>query len=60
MVSGLKPCPFCGDEACATGNGREYWVECQSCLASSNYHERRDVAVDLWNRRAPASEGEQK
>ena len=47
----LKPCPMCGSDANVTGNGRDYWVECESCLASSNYHENRDMVITLWNRR---------
>jgi len=42
---------MCGCDANVTGNGRDYWVECESCLTSSNYHENRDTTIAAWNRR---------
>nr|WP_249182197.1 Lar family restriction alleviation protein [Burkholderia vietnamiensis] len=59
----MKPCPFCGNKGCApTKNGDWGWVYvyCHCCLANGPAHDDLDKAIAAWNRRAPASEGEQK
>nr|WP_254209798.1 Lar family restriction alleviation protein [Burkholderia multivorans] len=64
----MKPCPFCGSSVSFEpykNNGLK--IECKSCLVG--YHQRTlryglewlaEKMAETWNRRAPASEGEQK
>lgn len=71
IVSELKPCPFCGGHARIAKVGSDWWRvrvkhddECalddDHCLTASQTDEGRQWVVTAWNRRAPASEGEQK
>jgi Lar family restriction alleviation protein len=50
-----KPCPFCGGAATVDAQfGREWWVECDDCAASTGGMEAtREAAIAAWNRRAP-------
>lgn len=52
----LKPCPFCGGEAChAHGEGRHpmRWVSCSACYARTDEYEDDQVAAaEAWNARA--------
>lgn len=51
----LKPCPFCGGEACLMNMGWPHWVWCSECGArvqSTKYAEEGDAEVaEKWNRR---------
>ena len=58
MENKLKPCPFCGGEALLDvdyqtpfGNIQLFYVICRSCLAKSRKETRKDIAVEIWNRR---------
>ncbi|WP_088925853.1 Lar family restriction alleviation protein [Burkholderia multivorans] len=59
-MSELKPCPFCGSDSVFMLGG-SYCVQCGNCGAEGPWNDDDPkVAIDAWNRRAPASEGEQK
>ena len=51
----LKPCPFCGGEACLMNMGWPHWVWCSECGArvqSTKYAEEGVAEVaEKWNRR---------
>lgn len=49
----LLPCPFCGStKTTVTNPGKYYIAFCRECKASSNYTERKEDAIYLWNKRA--------
>ncbi|UIY58166.1 Lar family restriction alleviation protein [Burkholderia cepacia] len=71
-MSELKPCPFCGgtvlDWAAEAADARTYYgrVECHTCdlvvHSEDCWWSEEDAEIDVkdrWNRRAPASGGEQ-
>ncbi|ARL52488.1 hypothetical protein BOC51_21315 [Burkholderia pseudomallei] len=63
-MSELKPCPFCGSSVTHI-QGHEpmddcHFIDCVTCGMSSKIFSTKEDAVEAWNRRAPASEGEQK
>lgn len=49
----LKPCPFCGGEACIlTRNRITFYVKCSKCYAMiDRICKTEEDAVELWNRR---------
>lgn len=51
----LKPCPFCGGEACTLideeGYTPQYSVQCQSCKIETLAFDERAEAIAAWNRR---------
>ena len=50
----LKPCPFCGGEACILeicGYDMPFEVFC-GCGGRVAYYETKEEAIDAWNRRA--------
>lgn len=51
----LKPCPFCGGEACTLINEEgytpQYSVQCQSCKIETLAFDERAEAIAAWNRR---------
>jgi Lar family restriction alleviation protein len=53
----LLPCPFCGGSAAADSQfGREWWVECDDCQASTGGAEaNRADAIAAWNRRVASA-----
>jgi Lar family restriction alleviation protein len=53
----LLPCPFCGGSATADSQfGREWWVECDDCQASTGGAEaNRADAIAAWNRRVASA-----
>ena len=58
MTENLLPCPFCGGCPVLTEAMTEHWVSCGTCGASGGMHGRLKLAVEAWNRRTPAPEGE--
>jgi Lar family restriction alleviation protein len=59
-VSELKACPFCGSGSVFMLAG-SYCIQCGNCGAEGPWNDDDPkIAIDAWNRRAPASEGEQK
>jgi Lar family restriction alleviation protein len=50
----LKPCPFCGGNPTVDAQfGREWWVECDDCAATTGGMEATKAeAIAAWNRRA--------
>ena len=61
MSEKLKPCPFCGGEACWSwyGGGRDRGcIKCNGCWAKSVLvePERKSEAIAAWNRRAEVSD----
>jgi Lar family restriction alleviation protein len=68
-VSELKDCPFCNGyspelaESAVTSviTGRpKMGVFCNDCFCEGPTADSEEEAIEAWNRRAPASEGEQK
>ena len=54
----LKPCPFCGGEGdcnntglCTKDGESLWWVECGACGVSTSGHQKREMALEAWNRR---------
>lgn len=53
----LKPCPFCGGEACLqehffAGYISTYGVVCLDCCAETRqFFHTKDEATEAWNRR---------
>lgn len=52
----LKPCPFCGGEACTMEefdgfDTTQYSVQCQSCKIETMLFNERAEAIAAWNRR---------
>lgn len=47
----LKPCPFCGSDAMITEFNDSYYVECESCCATTGECVTIKEAVMSWNRR---------
>ncbi|PRE44167.1 hypothetical protein C6P97_22325 [Burkholderia multivorans] len=66
IVSNVLPCPFCGKPPYVAEeiDPDEWWyVACQTpgcILPAAAGHTSIESAIAKWNRRAPASEGEQK
>lgn len=68
-MSELKPCPFCNGyspelaesavPSAITGH-QKMAVFCNDCFCEGPTADSEEDAIDKWNRRAPASEGEQK
>ena len=51
----LKPCPFCGGKPHKNGPdnpGRDYWISCMSCQASSLMRSNEEATISAWNTRA--------
>lgn len=49
---GLKPCPFCGGDACVVWcKGHLYKVECEECHATTAKYITPLEAKEEWNRR---------
>jgi Lar family restriction alleviation protein len=59
-VSELKPCPFCGGRAEIQRGAYTQYVMCLKCEVMGPNLSSDEELSDAWNRRAPASEGEQK
>lgn len=66
-MSELKPCPFCGALLVANNSMEDFYVRRYgtyyvhpSALCFLDGTEISPSEVEDWNRRAPASEGEQK
>ncbi|HDR9208549.1 TPA: Lar family restriction alleviation protein [Burkholderia vietnamiensis] len=57
-MSELKPRPFCGSHEVQMYSGA--FVSCLDCGSDGPIMESDEQAAEAWNRRAPASEGEQK
>ena len=57
MEQKLLPCPFCGSKAKII-EGPTRFVRCTRCKNESADHTDVAIAVEKWNRRPPASEGE--
>lgn len=59
LASGpLRPCPFCGEsdiilERCGA-RGRENWTHavCETCDTRGPQRYGRNLAIDMWNKRA--------
>lgn len=50
----LKPCPFCGSEACVGVEGMTtYWsVGCRKCFCFfARYFNTKEEAIEKWNKR---------
>lgn len=47
----LKPCPFCGGEPHARGDGTLYWVICEDCDCEGPVALSPDDAAEKWNTR---------
>ena len=63
----LKPCPFCGGEACyeygpgAYGrneNERFGWIQCRNCHVTTDVYINEKAAAAAWNRRAEVTHAE--
>lgn len=58
----LKPCPFCGGEACIQrhefiGYADTFGVVCLDCCCETRqFFETKKEAIEAWNRRAERSE----
>ena len=48
----LLPCPFCGEQANATGDWGWHWVRCSGCGVQTPSAALAAEAVTYWNRRA--------
>ena len=54
-VEELKPCPFCGSSnivADGQTSLKDSYVSCNECDADGPMRERKQEAIDAWNRRA--------
>ena len=54
MDKKLKPCPFCGSDACVEVSLGDYSVFCQNgcdCGAKQEWFNTEDEAIEAWNRR---------
>lgn len=52
MVSGLKPCPFCGGTTQRVKNsGRWGWFVSCSCAAVGPSAATKELAIERWNTR---------
>ena len=55
MSEELKPCPFCGGKGCQESYEENGWiifyVECESCGASTSSGSEFDEAIEKWNTR---------
>lgn len=48
----LKPCPFCGEKASQWSTEDSEWVQCNSCLTSSDVYPLHSGKLEtLWNTR---------
>lgn len=59
MSAEMKPCPFCGAGSYLLTSQLGYMVKClnSECYAQTDdRNERRQSAIEAWNRRTPASE----
>lgn len=55
QMTGLKPCPFCGDDMQLTIGWEKpstYWGECQSCDTQGPSCENPEDAFTAWNTRS--------
>ena len=62
MKTELKPCPFCGKSVASTyqySNGG-WKVLCEYCGAQTRYCRNREIAIEVWNRRAEDGKTESK
>ena len=52
----LKPCPFCGGDAILRHSHflkyfHEWWVKCSVCQTCTNLFDKKEHAVNFWQRR---------
>ena len=47
----LKPCPFCGSDAKVVEWYTAWFVQCHLCQSTSNFVDKREEAIEAWNRR---------
>jgi len=59
----IKPCPFCGNKKCyaesmSLSNFKAVWrVACGKCYVVMPITGDAELAINNWNKRAPAGEG---
>ncbi len=65
----LSQCPFCANagqngaltiESCASGNHREYWIQCGNCGACGPTDLGKSGAAAMWNMRREEFPGGEK
>ena len=62
MHDKLKPCPFCGYRAFIGKSGDKHWfrVYCglENCAVNpaTKYYNRKEYAIEVWNRRVNDNE----
>lgn len=56
----LKSCPYCGGEAKLIKRkfkaglfpvGGTYYVHCKSCLIQTQPRNKKEIVIEIWNRR---------